>query len=250
MAQIKTATLSQAKAAAKPEPAKEVLEAEERKALDILAAQDEPDPDEVKAQEAKAAIAAKKAMTPKEKKKAYPSTRNRNRKCVGKANETRPCHLCQKPWHAADPRAKYCPECVPKILIDCGRRGGESHAFTQDDIEERLRPFLRIGLNLKEACLECEIDYGNIVEKKKLWPGFAEFIERQQNYTAIKAKRNLFANLAANDKETVATSKWLLERRRPDEYGSKISLEGNITTTENLSEEKRMILQALIASRQ
>jgi hypothetical protein len=39
----------------------------------------------------------------------------------------------------------------------------------KEDTKEKLRPFLRMGLNLREACLEAEVGYHTILEKKKTW---------------------------------------------------------------------------------
>lgn len=116
-----------------------------------------------------------------------------------------------------------------------------------------MRPFLRIGLNLKEACLEAEIGYSTVQEKKREWIGFADFIERHQNYAIIKAKRNIFEiNSGGKEniygpKEIARTSRWLLERRRPNEYGPRVNLGGAVATVE-LDTKKKALMGALLAA--
>lgn len=72
------------------------------------------------------------------------------------------------------------------------------------------------------------------------------------NYSILKAKRNIFdinANPESGVKEIGKNSRWILERRRPDEYGNKVQIAGSLTHIDSLSEDKKQILQALIASR-
>lgn len=70
------------------------------------------------------------------------------------------------------------------------------------------------------------------------------------NYAIIKAKRNIFAALGEKNDETVKTSRWLLERKRPEEYGSNLNLTGEINHVDRLSPEKQAALEALIKLRQ
>lgn len=224
----------------KEDPPEEQMQEEEKKALAILESQDEEDPDEVKAREIKAKLEAKKAEKPKRK----PSTSRKS-----KGMKERKCERCDTRIIPKDPRTRMCKECAKKAFNESKSRGGLANAWDQKEVEEKLRPFLRLGLNLKEAALEAEVGYQTLFEKMKTWQNFAEFIERHQNYAIIKAKRNIFNNLGANDKETVATSKWLLERRRPNEYGPKVGITGTLNHIEQLNPEKQAILAALIAQR-
>jgi len=168
------------------EPTEEQLEEEERKALAILEAQDEEDPDEKQARETKAKLEAEKA----EKQKRKPSTSRKS-----KGLKERKCERCDTRIIPKDPRTRMCKPCAKKAFDESKSRGGLSNAWNQKDVEEKLRPFLRLGLNLKEACLEAEVGYQTVFEKMKTWPNFADFIERHQNYAIIKAKRNIFNNL-------------------------------------------------------
>jgi hypothetical protein len=225
----------------KVEPSEQQLQEEEKKALAILEAQDGEDPDEKKAREIKQKIAEEKA----EKSKRKPSTSRKS-----KGLKDRKCERCEVIITPKDPRTRMCKACAKKAFDESKSSGGQARALDQKETEEKLRPFLRLGLNLKESCLEAEVGYSTILEKTKTWTNFAEFIERHQNYAIIKAKRNIFNNLGANDKETVGTSKWLLERRRPNEYGPKVDITGSLNHIEQLSPEKQAILAALIAQRQ
>lgn len=237
------------------DPPKEIMEQEEQELLRKYEEQDnEPDPDVVAAQKVKEANAIQNAKTPAQKKKEYPANVKRSqRPSNGKAGKVRPCAMCQKPHEFGDPRSKYCPICAKIVAAEAALEGGTGKALKQSEVEEKLRPFLRIGLNLKEACLEAEYDYGNIIEKKKEWKGFADFIERHQNYAIIKAKRNIFEiNSGGKDnvygpKEIARTSRWLLERRRPNEYGPRVSVAGTVATAE-LDDKKKALMGALLAA--
>lgn len=236
------------------DPPKEIMEQEEKELLKKYEEQDnEPDPDVVAAQKVKEANAIENAKTPQEKKKEYPSNKNRERTSHGKKGKTRPCEMCQKPHEFGDPRSKYCPVCAKIVAAKAAMEGGTGKVLKQSEIEEKLRPFLRIGLNLKEACLEAEVSYTTIVEKKKEWIGFADFIERHQNYAIIKAKRNIYEINAGGKenpygpKEIARTSRWLLERRRPNEYGPRVNVAGTVATAE-LDDKKKALMGALLAA--
>lgn len=213
---------------------------------------EEEDHDQKAAREAREKIQGKEKKTPAQKKKEYPSIQKRAkaRKVEGKKGVARPCKRCKTPHTFADSRSKYCPKCAKIIAAEAAMEGGHMHGLVQKEVEEKLRPFLRIGLNLKESCLEAELVYSTIVEKKKEWNGFSDFIERHMNYPIIKAKRNIFAiNSDAQKwgvKETAKTSRWLLERRRPNEFGPKVQLEGTVLTAQ-LDENKQAIMNALLA---
>jgi hypothetical protein len=132
-----------------------------------------------------------------------------------------------------------------------GNLGGRP-PLDREKTEEKLRPFLRLGFNLEESCLEAELGYSTIKEKLKTWEGFSDFVERHQNYSILKAKRNIFAINGDLTKhgavEVGKNSRWLLERRRPDEYGPKVTFDTNPGGS-SLDPEKEKIMQQLLASR-
>lgn len=67
------------------DPPKEIMEQEEKELLKKYEEQDnEPDPDVVAAQKVKEANAIESAKTPQEKRKDYPSVKNRERTSQGK----------------------------------------------------------------------------------------------------------------------------------------------------------------------
>jgi len=229
------------------EPTEEQLEEETKKIIEAIDTEDK-DQDQEDAKVIKEKLAEIKARTPRERKKESPANKYRKRKSYGKW--PRPCHRCQKDFSPADIRARYCQPCGKIVAAEAGRDKGGQPPLLQEDVEERLRPFLRLGLNLKESCLEAELGYQTIVEKKKVWHWFAEFIERHKNFSIIKAKRAIYDAVSDKlHKENNSTAKWLLERRRSEEYGTKVEVKWNLNYTEELSEEKKLLLTELLARR-
>lgn len=78
-------------------------------------------------------------------------------------------------------------------------------------------------------------------------------MERHKNYSILKAKRNIFA--INGDLKTYGAvevgknSRWLLERRRPDEYGPRVNIDTTPGGSSTLDPEKEKIMQQLLASR-
>lgn len=144
------------------EPTEEQLEEEERKALAILEAQDEEDPDEKQARETRERIAAEKEAKKNEKRK--PSTSRKS-----KGLQKRKCERCKNDIQPKDPRTRFCMPCANIVKKEKAQAGGGRPPADQDTYQEKLRPFLRLGLNLKEACLEAEVGYATVLEKTKTW---------------------------------------------------------------------------------
>jgi hypothetical protein len=126
------------------------------------------------------------------------------------------CHIFFKPRRQN--QRTCCAECGALAVQEFAWRPPE---YDQADVEQKLWPFLRIWLNLKEACLECDFPYSTIQQKRTEWTWFANFIEKCQNYIVIKAKQKLFKHMSQDwwdDPQDKITTRWLLERKRPEEY--------------------------------
>lgn len=253
MPNIKPITLAQAKArtaetqekqenVTKPREkvteSEEILIQEEAQALEKLAKQDEEETqDQIdlrKAKEMKEKIQAKKNAPRK------PSTSRKSRWW----KKPRPCERCKKTIEPKDSRTRFCHDCANKVKAEIAKLKAWRPRMVRSEVEEKLRPFLRIWLTLREACLEAEISHTSVCDYMKEWEWFRDFIERHQNYMVIKARRNIFANIGANDKETVATSKWYLEKKRSDEFWNKLSVDAKVDSR-IISPEKEQALEEL-----
>lgn len=217
------------------------------------AVEDLRDPYEIQAE------AQKKALAEKPKKKAQkdmPGKKNRVRKYVAKAGKERPCGICGVIIAPNDPRTKYCLKCGKEVAAEAARTKGGRPPMDETEVRLKLRPWLKMGLNLKQACFEAEIGYQNLVDKKKNWDGFDEFVAGCKEYAVIKAKRNL--SLILNDpksKNGFAATKFVLETLAKDEEGNpEFSKHVDVTTAGKpvygeVAPEKKSALEALLSFR-
>ena len=84
--------------------------------------------------------------------------------------------------------------------------------------EERLKKLhecLRADMSVREACSIVDISektYYNWIDDD---PELLQSIEIEKRYIEAKAKQNIYNDILSGN---IATSKWLLERRQPENY--------------------------------
>lgn len=99
---------------------------------------------------------------------------------------------------------------------------GHPTSMTPETIEKLERAF-SLGCSDLEACFYANIGKSTLYNYQKEHP---EFVERKEalKEKMIFAARTVIANsLAANDKDT---AKWLLERRKKDEFSTRVENTG------------------------
>ncbi len=76
----------------------------------------------------------------------------------------------------------------------------------------------RVGLSLEESCILVDLDYTDFTEKLKLHPAIQKVI----NVKELEYKKDLLATLSKRARSgDDKMSMWLLERRYPQEFGTK-----------------------------
>lgn len=208
-------------------------EQDEKELLDIL--------DGVQEKEA-ARIVKENIAEQKHHKKKQKEHWDRKKKCKGK------CERCKKHINPKDRRTLHCPECGKIVAAEKAKLWWRP-PLDQEETQEKLRPFLRLDYNLKEACLECELSYGTIQEKLKTWDGFADFVERHRNFASLKAKKVLVKNLMDGSEKSIDTAKWLLQRRKRDEYGDSLDVKSKSSIDISLPPQQQEALETLLLLR-
>jgi len=70
------------------------------------------------------------------------------------------------------------------------------------------------------------------------------------NYPILKAKRNVFAALSDKSSDVnIGTSTWYLGRRRPAEFGPKVSISTAPEDEEQIDEKRKAILDQYLNSK-
>lgn len=103
-------------------------------------------------------------------------------------------------------------------------------------VVRKLESILQLGVSDGTACQYAKISRDTFYDHLKNDPHFSDRIQSAKDLVTIAAGKTV-TNAIVNDKD-VATAKWWLERKAPDEFGDKrtTAIQVNI---QNVIEEKR-----------
>lgn len=90
------------------------------------------------------------------------------------------------------------------------------------EILAKLEHAFSLGCSDVEACLYADIGTTALYDYQKNNPDFTERKQQLKENPVLKARTNVMADIESGD---VDTSKWLLERKKKDEFGTKQSID-------------------------
>lgn len=113
------------------------------------------------------------------------------------------------------------------------------------EIRDRIITFFKMGLDDEEVCEQTDIAPSVLYAYQNRHPEFLEKKRLAKTNLVARARRELFAGLQSKDEKIrVDTAKWVLERKKKDEFSTKQETSGfvNFVTTEplNLDEIKQL----------
>lgn len=110
-------------------------------------------------------------------------------------------------------------------------------------MREKLVKAYRAGLNHRQAAIHCGIAHSDLLEYLSYDEKFRMRAEGLQEHTIIQSKLNLAKDI---EKGKTSSSKWLLERKAPEEFSTKqdILLNGN-ALGESEEEREKQLKEAL-----
>lgn len=111
-------------------------------------------------------------------------------------------------------------EVIQKTLAEL-KASSQKHNF--DQIISDLKAMFQRDATVEEACRFADINPDTYYVWRKASEEFARHMDLAQDHIFTKAKDNLTAAIQDGDKET---SRWLLERRRKQAYGTRTELTG------------------------
>lgn len=99
---------------------------------------------------------------------------------------------------------------------------GRPPVITQD-VVRILEDCLKNGFTVKKSCEIAKIGRTAYYDKVNSDKEFADKMDSAQDFATEKARQNIVMAIQEND---VATSKWWLERKAKDEFGTRTELTG------------------------
>lgn len=104
---------------------------------------------------------------------------------------------------------------------------------------KKLGEAFAIGATIHEACDYADISpqtYYNWIEKK---PELLEYFNRMREKLPLKAKANIAEQIHNRD---ITLSRWLIERKQPEEYGETLKLSSSEETKGELPQEDKNLI--------
>lgn len=106
---------------------------------------------------------------------------------------------------------------------------GKPHVMTPEMLE-KLKVAFAMGFTDVEACLYCDLATSTLADYCSKNTDFRELKEALKHKPKMKAKLNLLESInskdALNSKERLDSSKWYLERKAKDEFGTRQEITG------------------------
>ena len=102
---------------------------------------------------------------------------------------------------------------------------GRKTVMTQKTLEKLEKAFM-MGCTVDEASLYAEIDHSTYYNYIKNNPEYKDKIENLRNSPRMKARMNVVEKI---NKKCLETSKWYLERKAKDEFGTRVEMNTNST---------------------
>lgn len=112
-------------------------------------------------------------------------------------------------------------------------------------LREKLVKSFKAGLNVREAAIHCGIKHSDLVEYMQYDEEFRMRVEGLQEHAVIKAKLNIASDI---EKGKSSSSKWYLERKKPDEFSTKQDIMLNGSALGESEEEREKQLKEALAS--
>ena len=88
-----------------------------------------------------------------------------------------------------------------------------------DEVVRKLESILQLGVSDGMACQYAKISRSTFYDKLKADEGFSDRIQAAKDLVTIAAGQVVTNNILKN--KDVATAKWWLERKAPDEFGER-----------------------------
>ena len=151
-------------------------------------------------------------------------------------SKRRTCPVCSKKfsWHETQNGQIHCSRACAFLSKD--KHSGRP-CMVKDEVLTKLKYAFIVGSTDLEACQYAGISHNVLYEYQKKNPEFKDEKEALKNKVILKARIKVYGDVD-NDGNM---ARWVLEKKRKDEFGNKIVIDGKILTGEMDDDDKKRV---------
>ena len=116
---------------------------------------------------------------------------------------------------------------MPRKLPRPKQQGKPYTKAQREEIIESLKPYLVLGYDLKNACINAEATYETVWDWVKKDNALLIRIKSWQNMISAKARKNIAKSIEDGD---ISISQWWVERREKKDFSLRTEQESKIDT--------------------